>query len=246
MRGPSGRGASRLARAGVKRAPASAERSLRQYPLHRVVRMQASLFPAISRTWLSAKIAPLTQAALPKRATAVPTCLGFWVHDETRVTNHGFLSKHGCFYPLNQIPALLFHESSVTLPFRRFLAFRSSQPAGLANKSNPKPGQQVFHETRDTNHETRLFAAPTTTGFYQMRGASQREFRGFHETRNTRHESRLFSRLGANATAIPPACCIGFALGSRNTRHETRNIESRLFIGFVQESMRRRKCDNNG
>ena len=71
------------------------------------------------------------------------------------------------------------------------------RPSGLSQLSNPSPGQQAFHGTRDTNHC--LLWSHTKPG--------QRVF--------TKHETRNTAFCGATSS---PAN--GF---SRNTRHETRN-----------------------
>ena len=56
------------------------------------------------------------------------------------------------------------HETRITA----FMLFTSNEIAqhgfslssGDSKESNPKPGQRVFHESRNTNHESRLFTLP--------------------------------------------------------------------------------------
>ena len=48
-------------------------------------------------------------------------------------------------------------------------------PSGDSKEINPKPDQRVFHESRDTNHETRI----TRHGFFSNRGFPTRDFPRF-------------------------------------------------------------------
>ena len=119
------------------------------------------------------------------RITAFPRLFRFAGH-ETRNTRH----ESRPFYTLNQFPAFMFRESFVALwlrnsrgfaavangPFPKPLSWEHGRPrpSGVPNKSNPKPGQPVFHETRDTRH-----------GLFDTKHETRITAFTHHETRNT-------------------------------------------------------------
>ena len=118
--------------------------------------------------------------ATPRRATPSPTNRFFHESRDTRHETRLFcfsrcfpsrcgaawaaMARHG--RPPSPAPATRPVRFSRITAFMLFTSHESRNmvfpcPSGDFKESNPKPNQPVFHESRDTRHETRLFCFPT-------------------------------------------------------------------------------------